>query len=305
MEFRQLETFVVVSEELHFAKAAERLYLSPGRVSQIVRSLEDSIGARLFERTSRRVRLTPLGERFLADVRPAFEGLHGAVNRARSAARSVYGVLRVGFLSTPGEVVTGAVRAFEHRFPECAVELVEVPLSDPFGKVREGVVDLTFTLLPVAEPDLETSVALNRVPMQLALSPAHPLAGRVSIDAEELAGVPLVGVEGPAPRCWRELTAPVTTPGGLPIPSAGEVSTSQEGLTEVALNRGSMLFCTPTAAYLGRDDVTFVPVTGLPDSVLGLVWQRTRRTTAITAFAELAADRNAGEVAVNLQRVTG
>lgn len=288
MEFRQLECFVVLSEELHFARAAERLYLSPGRVSQLVRELETSIGARLFERTSRRVRLTPLGERFLTDLRPAYEGLHGAVDRARAAARSVYGVLRVGFLGTPTEAVTGAVMAFELGHPECAVELVEVPMSDPFGKLRAGLVDVSFTLLPVDEPDLATGAGLNRVPMKLALSPRHEFAGRAAIDVEELAGLPLVGLDGPAPRRWRELTAPSVTPGGLPIPSAGTVSTSQEGLTQVALNRGGMLFCTPTAAYHGRDDVLFVPVTGLPSSVLGLVWLREGRTAAVRAFNEVA-----------------
>ncbi|MFE3453341.1 LysR family transcriptional regulator [Nonomuraea sp. NPDC059194] len=286
MEFRELECFVVLSEELHFAKAAERLYLSPGRVSQLVRALETRIGARLFERTSRRVRLTPLGERFLADLRPAYDGLAVAVARARSAARSVEGVLRVGFLGTPTDVVTATVREFERLNPACEVELVEVPMADPFGKLRAGRVDVSFTLLPVDEPDLVTGAGLNKVPMKVALSPRHPLAGRSRIEAEELAGLALVGLDGPAPRRWRELTAPATTPLGSAIPSAGTVSTSQEGLTLVALNRGAMLFCTPTAAYHGRDDVTFVPVEGLPDSVLGLVWRKEGETAAVRAFQQ-------------------
>ncbi|NUP83813.1 MAG: LysR family transcriptional regulator, partial [Nonomuraea sp.] len=96
MEFRELECFVVLSEELHFARTAERLYLSPGRVSQLVGALETRIGGRLFDRTSRRVRLTALGERFLADLRPAYEAMAGAVARATAAAREVEGLLRVG-----------------------------------------------------------------------------------------------------------------------------------------------------------------------------------------------------------------
>ncbi|GAA2808087.1 LysR family transcriptional regulator [Nonomuraea dietziae] len=290
MEFRELECFVVLSEELHFARAAERLYLSPGRVSQLVRALETRVGARLFDRTSRRVRLTPLGERFLADLRPAYEGLGAALTRARSAARLVEGVLRVGFLGTPTEVVTSTVREFERRNPACEVELVEVPMADPFGKLRVGRVDVSFTLLPVDEPDLETGAGLNKVQMQVALSPRHPLADRARIEAEELAQLPLVGLDDPAPRRWRELVAPTSTPMGRPIPSAGTVSTSQEGLTQVALNRGAMLFCTPTAAYHGRDDVTFVPVAGLPDSVLGLVWRKEGETAAVRAFQQAGVD---------------
>lgn len=289
MEFRELECFVVLSEELHFARTAERLYLSPGRVSQLMRALETRIGGRLFERTSRRVRLTPLGERFLADLRPAYAGLASAVSRAKAAAREVTGVLRVGFLATPTDVVTGSVLAFESGHPGSSVELVEIPLSDPFGRLRAGQVDVAFTLLPVDEPDLATGEALNRVPYHLGLPAGHPLAGRVSIGAEELAGVPLIGLDGPAPRGWRERAAPSVTPSGQPIPQAGTVATSQEGLTQVALGRGGMLFCTPTAAHHRRPDVSFVPVTGLPPSVLGLAWVKAAETAAIRAFAAAAA----------------
>ncbi|MBE1587130.1 LysR substrate-binding domain-containing protein [Nonomuraea angiospora] len=288
MEFRELECFVVLSEELHFARTAERLYLSPGRVSQLMRSLETRIGGRLFERTSRRVRLTPLGERFLADLRPSYDGLADAVRRAKAAAREVTGRLRVGFLATPTEVVTGSVRAFERRYPECEVELVEIPLSDPFGKLRAGQVDLAFTLLPVNEPDLATGEGLNEVGYQLGVSIRHPLAARPGIAAEELANVPLIGMDGPAPRTWRERIAPSVTPSGRPIPRAGTVATSQEGLTQVALDRGGMLFCAPTAAHHRRPDVSFVPVAGLSPSVMGLAWVKAAETAAVLAFDEAA-----------------
>ncbi|MCF6469088.1 LysR family transcriptional regulator [Nonomuraea sp. MG754425] len=291
MEFRELECFIVLSEELHFARTAERLYLSPGRVSQLLRSLETRIGGRLFDRTSRRVRLTPLGERFLADLRPAYDGMAVAVTRARAVAREVTGVLRVGFLATPTEVVTGSVRAFERSCLGCAVELVEIPLSDPYSKLRAGLVDVAFTLLPTEEPDLVTGAALNHVGHLLGVSARHPLAGRAGIGVEELAAIPLIGLEGPAPRAWHERIAPSVTPSGRPIPRVGKVATTQEGLTQVALDRGGMLFCTPTARQLARPDVSFVPVTGLPPSILGLAWVKSRETAAIRAFDEAAAGR--------------
>ncbi|MFI6323863.1 LysR family transcriptional regulator [Nonomuraea sp. NPDC050556] len=288
MEFKELECFVVLSEELHFARTAERLYLSPGRVSQLVRSLETRIGGKLVERTSRRVRLTALGEHFLADLRPAYDGLTRAVVTAKAAAREVTGLLRVGFLATPTDVVTGTVTRFEDRYPGCEVELVEVPLSDPFSKLHAHQVDLVFTLLPVEEPGVVTGAELNRVPMRLGLPARHPLARRRVIDAEELAGVALIGLDGPAPRRWREHIAPTTTPSGLPIEQAGTVATSQEGLTQVALGRGAMLICTPTAASQTRPDVVFVPVTGLPDSILGLAWLESEETALVRAFNEAA-----------------
>ncbi|MET8989052.1 LysR family transcriptional regulator [Nonomuraea wenchangensis] len=288
MDFRELECFLVLSEELHFARTAERLYLSPARVSQLLRALETRIGGRLFDRTSRRVRLTPLGERFLADLRPAYDGVTGAVSRARAAARTVTEVVRVGFLATPTEVVTGSVRAFERRHPGSVAELVEIPLADPFTRLRAGGVDVVFTLLPVDEPDLATGPALNRVSYRLGLPAGHPLAGRAVVTAEELAGVPLIGLAGPAPRWWGERTAPSVTPSGRPIPRAGAVATIQEGLTQVALGRGGMLLCTPTAEVHERADVSFVPVSGLMPSILGLAWVRTAESAAVRAFVTAA-----------------
>ncbi|MGW2215630.1 hypothetical protein ACWCSD_11625, partial [Nonomuraea sp. NPDC001684] len=72
------------------------------------------------------------------------------------------------------------------------------------------------------------------------------------------------------------------------IARAGSVATTQEGLTQVALNRGGMLFCKPSADHHRRPDIAFVPVDGLPPSILGLAWLRAGRTASILAFNELA-----------------
>ncbi|MEU6996883.1 LysR family transcriptional regulator [Nonomuraea sp. NPDC046570] len=299
MDFREVECFIVLSEELHFARTAERLLLSPGRVSQLLRSLEVRIGARLFDRTSRSVRLTPIGTSFLAELRPAYDAIQGAVGRARAAARSVEGILRVGFLGTPIPAMVATVDIFQRRYPECEVELVEVPLADPYTALRRGEIDVVFSLLPAEEPDLESGPGLNKEELRLGMSLRHPLATRASIHAEELASLPLIGLSGPAPKRYGELLAPTLTPAGRPIPSAGTVHTSQEGLTLVALNRGTMLFCAPSAAYQGRSDVVFVPVHGLPDSVLGLVWRKGGQTARVRAFSR-AATRHA-EAGVRLR----
>ncbi|RJL24164.1 LysR family transcriptional regulator [Bailinhaonella thermotolerans] len=290
MDLRELECFLVLSEELHFGRTAERMYLSQGRVSQLLRSLEQRIGARLLERSSRRVRLTPLGERFLAGLRPAYDGLREAVRSARDEARGVEGVLRVGFLSgASNEEVIGAVAAYEAENPGGRVELSELPLCDPFGALRRGEVDVAVTLLPVVEPDLVVGTVFAAQPQVVALSTRHPLAGRELLSAEELAGCAVLDVRGPAPAYWRELLAPTVTPAGRPIPRGAAVQTLQEALAMVAAGRGGLIVCSPTTRYHGRDDVAFVPVSGLPDSRLGLVWQRDGETERVRAFARAAA----------------
>lgn len=285
MDLRELECFLVLAEELHFGRAGERLYVSQSRVSQLLRSLEGRIGARLVERTSRRVALTPAGERFRTALRPAYDGLRATVEDARAAARGVEGVLRVGFQGTADGGVTEAIAAFEHRYPACAVEIVEIPFSDPFGAVLRGEVDTAVVLLPVADPALVVGPVFSRQRQTLALSVHHPLAGRPELSVEDLAGCPLVTPAAPAPAYWREAQAPTTTPGGLPIPPGPSVTTLQEGLTLTAANRAGMLLCGPTADYHGRRDVVFVPVVGLPESSLGLIRRVDGGSERVRAFA--------------------
>ncbi|MFC7740829.1 LysR family transcriptional regulator [Nocardiopsis composta] len=83
---QQIECLIVLSEELHFGRAAERLGYSRSRVSQLVAALERRVGVRLVQRTSRRVALTRFGAQFVEEVRPAYEALAATFARARDRA---------------------------------------------------------------------------------------------------------------------------------------------------------------------------------------------------------------------------
>ncbi|MFK8847810.1 LysR family transcriptional regulator [Streptomyces sp. Ac-502] len=287
---RELECFLVLAEELHFGRTGARLYVSQSRVSQLLRALERRVGARLVERTSRRVRLTPLGTDFLTGLRPAYDALRGTVESTVAAARGIEGRLRVGFQGTADDRIMRAIDTFQARHPGCATEIVEIPLQDPFGPVHRAEVDAAVVLLPVEEPGLVLGPVFSEQQQTLAVSVRHPFASRASIDAEDLADGPLVTVEGPAPEYWRYAQAPTRTPGGRPIPPGPGVRTLQEGLTLAAAGRGAMLLCRPTADYHGRRDIVFVPVTGLPDSALGLVWHQDRETARTRAFRTAVSD---------------
>jgi DNA-binding transcriptional LysR family regulator len=111
MEIREIEAFLVLAEELHFGRTAARLYVSPARVSQLIRGLERRIGGCVVERTSRVVRLTPIGEQLLRDAGPAYERLGRAVTDAQVAARRQGGVLRLGVWQTiRSTLASGGVR---------------------------------------------------------------------------------------------------------------------------------------------------------------------------------------------------
>ncbi|MEV0798909.1 LysR family transcriptional regulator [Kribbella sp. NPDC050281] len=285
VEIRELECFLVLAEELHFGRTAERLYLSQSRVSQLLQSLERRIGGPLFERTSRRVALTPLGQNFLTSLRPAYAALERVVTNAREFATQVKGKLQIGFQGAASDEVLAAISVFQSQNPNCLIGTCELPLNDPFGGLRRGGVDAAVVLLPVAEDDLVLGPVFSRQPQTLTVSTRHPLAGREQLDIEDLAGAVLIGVSGPAPGYWRQTQAPTQTPTGALINRGPEVATLQEGLALIAADRGGMLLCRPTAENNRRADIVNIPLTGVPDSAFGLVWRRGEDTPALQAFA--------------------
>ncbi|MFB7664379.1 LysR family transcriptional regulator [Kitasatospora sp. NPDC056138] len=290
LDLRELECFLTLAEELHFGRTGERLFVSQSRVSQLIRSLESRIGARLLERTSRQVSLTPLGHEFLASLRPAYATLRATLDDAAATARGFQGQLRIGFQGSADAPFMAAVTAFQNRFPGCVTEFTEIPLSDPFGAVRRGEVDTAAVLLPMAEDHLVLGPVFSRQPQYLAVSRQHPLSASASVTAEALADTPLISIAEPAPGYWRQAQAPTRTPGGLPVPLGPAVRTLQEGISLAAGNRGAMLLYRPTSEYYQRRDISYVPVTGLPDSALGLIWHQDHETARIRAFAETVAE---------------
>jgi DNA-binding transcriptional LysR family regulator len=285
LEIRELECFLVLADELHFGRTGERLYISQSRVSQLIGALERRVGARLVSRTSRSVRLTPLGKELRDALEPAYGALRAVVEGTRDAARSVSGCLRLGFQGTADDRLLAAVTAYQDRHPDGRVEITEIPLSDPFGPVCRGEVDVAVVLLPVKEGELVLGPVFSRQPQRLAVSVRHPFAHRRAVSAEDLAQVPLISAAEPAREYWRRVHAPAVTPGGLPIPRGPAVSTLQEGVWLIAANRGGMLLCRPTAEYHRRRDVVDIEVTGLPESALGLVWHRDHENARIRAFS--------------------
>src|SRR5580658_11344237 len=98
MELRQIDCFLAVAAELHFGKAAERLFLAQSSVSEAIRSLEHEVGGRLFIRTSRRVQLTDLGAKLRLGVEPAALVLRATLDDCKKTALGKSNRLRIGFL---------------------------------------------------------------------------------------------------------------------------------------------------------------------------------------------------------------
>lgn len=191
MELRQLEYVVAVADELHFGRAAERLNVAQQTVSEQVARLERELGARVFERTSRSVRLTEVGEAFVPEARRAL----AQVQHAREVGRRAAGAapaLRLGYPPNSGRDLTLRVLPGVARVVPTA-RLLPVPgyTVELVRDLLDGRLDLALAWHP-AVPDGLRGEPLFSVPVALALADDDPLAAAGRVTREALAGRPLV-----------------------------------------------------------------------------------------------------------------
>jgi DNA-binding transcriptional LysR family regulator len=290
VDLGEVRAFLTLAEELHFGRTAERLQVTPSRVSQSLRGLEHKLGAQLVHRTSRRVQLTRFGERFLADVRPAYDQLTGVLERTGAAARSLEGSLRLGLLSGPagGEHLVEIIGAFEALHPECKVEVVQMSWDDPFRPLRENDVELMASWIPLKEPDLVVGPILTSQPRVLAVASDHPLAERDSVDVEDLAGCRVARIEG-WPKELNEAVVPFRTPSGRRIPGS-RFRVGERAFLDVSVRvaRGEFVFATVASAGPAMGDLVIVPMTGMPQLRSALVWRRPARDPKLRGFLGVA-----------------
>jgi DNA-binding transcriptional LysR family regulator len=287
VERREIEIFLAVADELHFTRAAERLRVSTARVSQTIKQLERRVGVPLFERSSRRVALTPVGQRLYEDLRPAYEQIQTGVERAVRAGREVRGRLRVGFVgAAAGQFVLDAARVFQARHPDCDVQIRENQVTDAFGPLRADEIDVLLTTLPVSEPDLTTGPVLFCEDVLLAVSARHPFARRASIAFAEVTRDTVLGAPPGQPAYRDAATVAARTPDGRAVRRGPPFSTIQEMLALVGAGRGVYPVPAQALRFYVRPDVAYVPIPDAPPVEWVLVWRTAGNTPRIRAFGQ-------------------
>jgi DNA-binding transcriptional LysR family regulator len=291
IEMAELRAFLVAADELHFGRAAERLRVSPSRVSQLVRSLETRVGSPLFERTTRRVELTPIGAHLNADLTRVYEDLLTSVRRAQSAAKGLAGKVTVGYLThcEDGEF-TKLAAGFQARFPACDVVTIDVTGTEYYDVLRDGSVDVLLGRFDAGPPPdgLAQGPVMSREDWILGVARGHPLAARDVVSVEELADLAIFGVPDPITGDLYNPLYPARTPKGLPIPRRGVARTFAEVLALVA--RGENVFPAGASfpAHYGHPEVVFVPLHGWPPATRTLIWRTHSNSALVTAFIDTA-----------------
>jgi DNA-binding transcriptional LysR family regulator len=288
VELRELRIFLVLADELHFGRTAQRLGISQPGVSEAVRVLESRLGVKVFDRTSRRVRLTSAGEELRAKAVPALAAVEQALVQASMLSRAVRGLLRVGFvLTTEGPALSRLIAAFQARFPACEVRLAEVETFDADRALRHGDIDVLCNWLAVDQPDLTAGAAFAHYQRALAVAPSHRLAGEPVVSSEELASEEVALLPPSIPSAVYDLLVPPRTPSGRPIRRTQPVQTINEILSLVA--RGRIVHPTSSdVPIFDRHDIVLIPISDLPPIPLGLVWCTQRENPRIRALDDTA-----------------
>lgn len=300
---RDLRYFAAVAEELSFTRAAEKLFVSQPALSKQIRVLEKQLGAELFQRDRRAVRLTAVGQALLPHAREVlalWQTARTAVEEAKSADRCA---LVIGMSTSPGRGLLPALRArLVAGHPDVRPVLRQVNWADPSAGLADGSSDVAFVWLPLPDEDRYQHAVVAREPRLVALPDGHPLEARAAADPEgmadftELLDEPFLALPpqaGPLRDYWLALDAR----GGHPVRIGAVVGSAEETHEAVAAGLGVVLLASGNASLVVRDGVVAVPVRGVSPSRLAVAARKDDQRPLVLAY--LTAAREVGATAAS------
>ena len=285
MEIRHLRYFVAVAEELHFGRAAQRLHIQQPPLSRQIQDLETELGFPLFDRSRRRVELTPAGTALLGRARQVFDALDVAIHDARSASEGESGRLVVGYPSSlTYSGLTELLRAFRTRFPSIEISLRELPPADQIDGLKAGSLDVGFVRTSLDDSTLAAEL-VRREALMVVLPDDHRLARQRSIPLKALAQEPFVmfpRARGPA--FFDQLMALCGRAGFTPriVQEAAQLDI----VSLVAAGFGVSIMPSSMRNFR-RPGLAFRPIVGAPQVELLIVWRHQNLSPALHNFVDL------------------
>jgi len=193
MDFNQIRCFLVLAEMLHFGRASRAVGMAQPHFSRAVAKLEEELGVRLFERTSRRVELTAAGTAFGEEARAILAAEERARQFARNAARKAGGRLRIAFVSAAlYRTLPAAIRSLREADPEIGFDIREATTNEQVDLIEAGRIDLGLGHPPVEARQRLVVEILSEDRFDAVLPAGHPLARKRQVSFAGLAKEPMV-----------------------------------------------------------------------------------------------------------------
>ncbi len=285
MELRHLRYFVAVAEEGHFGRAARRLHIAQPPLSRQIRALEDELGFPLFDRSRRRIEMTPAGQVFLARVRRLFEMLDATVIEARRASKGELGRIAVGYPSSVAYTgLTEMLRAFHARSPKVDLVLREMPPQDQILALKEGRLDVGFVRAPLDDPTL-ASEPVRTEPLVVALPDDHPLTTRKRIALGDLAREPFVSFPRARGPSYFDLLMRLCHDAGF-TPNIVQEAPQLDMVSLVAAGFGVALV-PRSLRHVRREGLVYKPLEGAPETTLLVAWRPDNHSPVVRDFLDV------------------
>jgi DNA-binding transcriptional LysR family regulator len=285
VDLRHLRCFLAVAEERHFGRAARRLAMAQPPLSRQIQTLEGELGFRLFDRSRRRVELTPAGQAFVPHARRVFEALDLGVQEARRAAVGQTGRIAVGYLASVAfSGLTELVAAFRARSPQVEIALYELTMSEQVEAIKSRRLDVGFVRGPVRDPDLASRLVRNE-PLMVIVPAGHPLASERRLALSQLADHPFVSYPRDRGPAFFDLIMRLCHDAGF-IPRIVQEATQLDVVALVAAGFG-VAIVPGSLRHARRPGAVFRPIVGQPRTDLLVAWRPDDTSPILRDFLEV------------------
>lgn len=262
MELRHLRCFLAVAEELHFARAAEKLHIEQSPLSRAIKELEEDLGVRLFERNTRSTRLTRAGKLFLEHVPRVFISLQQARDSVTAAANGFHGQLRIALSGMISQArLTALLTLCREQEPDVDIRLYEVPFAQQLKGLCSDLYDAGLAQSTEVDDGLIAMPAWHD-PMVVAVPARHPLLAHKRLPLDEVLRYPLVLCDPDACEgCSRQLAKVLRAGDREPI-VAEQVASHELMITLVAAGFGLGFATEAHLSACNHPDIVTRPLAG-------------------------------------------
>lgn len=272
----QLRTFVTIAECKHFGTAATKLSISQPSLSQALVALETGLGVQLIERSTRKVIVTPAGEKLLPFAKSTLDAAESFLSHAKGANGSLTGPLTVGIIPTAAPYILPSMLSIvDEEYPDLEPHIVEDQTKHLLALLRDGAIDVAMMALPSEAPGMK-EIPLYDEDFIVVTASDHPFAGRQDLELSALEDLDLLLLDDG--HCLHDQIVDLCRRGDInPISSTTAVTRASSLTTVMQL----------VVAGLGS---TLVPISAIP-------WECTRPGLATANFnSDVTANRRIGLV---------
>jgi DNA-binding transcriptional LysR family regulator len=285
-DLRHVRSFIVLAEELHFSRAAQRACMTQPAMSRLIRELEQEVGVPLLNRTTRSVELTEAGKAFLADSRAAVERLERAAATARRTAKGEVGVLRIGYMDF---AINGRLpellNAFSRYRPEIRLELTFIATLKQQEALLADRIDVGFMLGPFEQPSI-ASYTFDNNSYVVMLPMTHPLSNAAQLRLTDLADQPFVLGSGENWGAFRNAFFSICHRAGFTPRVVQEPSSSEGIFGLVAAGAGVSVYAS-CIRNLQRRGVVVRDLDDIPDKLITCAtWTKPVRSPSVATFTD-------------------